>query len=131
MAAKAAVKESGVAETMRKLAMKLPGAEQSIACAGTAAECRTVKAGGKAFLFLRKTDVMLKLRDLAAEASRQPDRYKVGAGGWTMVSYEALSSMPSSQHAKLIDDSYRAVGGGKETPKGASSRSKKKVVKRG
>jgi len=73
-------------EALRRLALQLPMAEEGIACAGTALEKRTIKAGSKAFLFLGATDAMLKLSDSLAEAEKyavqEPESCKVGAHGW-------------------------------------------------
>ena len=49
-------------ETLRRVALRYPEAEEGVACEGTAAEKRTIKARGKAFLFLGATGAMLKLR---------------------------------------------------------------------
>jgi hypothetical protein len=93
-------------------ALKLPEAEEGIACAGTSLEKRTIKARGKAFLFLGQCDAMLKLGDSLGEAtalaSKQPDRCKVGAHGWVTV---ALSPdlLPLEILQRWIEESYRLL----------------------
>jgi len=74
---------------LRKFALDLEGAEEGIACAGTAIESRTIKVGGKAFLFLGAKDIRLKLTASIAAAKKlakkNADLYTVGAGGWTKI----------------------------------------------
>src|SRR5688572_15785556 len=86
-----------VSRALRSAALRFPEAEEGIACEGTALEKRTIKARNKAFLFLGATDAMLKLHDSVAEAtklaSKQPDRYKVGAHGWVTVSFRNGESL--------------------------------------
>jgi len=48
-------------KALRKLALGYPGTEEGVACEGTALEKRTVKARGKAFVFLGVSEVLLKL----------------------------------------------------------------------
>ena len=77
---------------LRKFALRLPDVEEGIACEGTAVESRTVRTRKKAFLFLRPKDARLKLdaslTDAAARASKEPDRYAVGGGGWVLVKFD-------------------------------------------
>ncbi len=47
-------------------ALALPGAERGIACAGTSLEATTVTTGGKAFVFVGKKDVRMKLGESLA-----------------------------------------------------------------
>ena len=79
----------GLVETLFAAALKLPGAEGGVACAGTVLETRTAKVRGKAFLFLRAADLRLKLRDSLPAATRiaksHPASVKAGAGGWVWV----------------------------------------------
>lgn len=76
-------------QALRKLALRLPGTEEGVACAGTALEARTIRAGSKAFLFLRPQEARLKLdaslKEAAARASKEPGRYVVGKGGWVLI----------------------------------------------
>ena len=60
-----------IPQILRAAALKLPDAQESIACKGTAAECVTVQAKKKNFLFLkRENEIMLKLRESIPEAER-------------------------------------------------------------
>jgi hypothetical protein len=76
-------------DELRRHALRLPGTAEGIACAGTALETRTITAGGKAFLFLRDTEIRLKLRDELPEATTRaaedPERFAVGAHGWVTL----------------------------------------------
>jgi hypothetical protein len=47
-------------QSLRQIALRLPGTEEGVACAGTSLEKRTIKVRGKAFLFLGAGDAMLK-----------------------------------------------------------------------
>lgn len=91
-------------------AAKLPGAEEGIACAGTALESRTLKIGGKAFAFFGPTELRVKLsRSLpAAEklARTKPGSCVPGAGGWTKCTL-GPGMLPVSTLAKWITESYR------------------------
>jgi hypothetical protein len=98
---------------LRKLAMKLPGAEEAVACKGTPLESAAYKASKKTFLFVSAKDVRLKLDgSLAAArklASKEPDRFQVGSLNWVW-----------------IGESYRAVVGALKPPRarrGGSARS--------
>jgi hypothetical protein len=79
-------------QALRKFAAQLPDTEEGVACEGTALESRTVRTAGKAFLFLRPNEARLKLgaslKDAAVRASRKPDRYVVGSGGWVRVTFD-------------------------------------------
>src|SRR5262245_1304836 len=78
--------------TLFKFAMHLRGAEEGIACKGTAIEQPTVDIGKKSFLFLGKKRFMLKLSEsilqIAKLAKEQPEVYKSGAGGWTTITID-------------------------------------------
>lgn len=90
---------------MRALALTYPAAEEGVACAGTAVESRTIKAKGKAFLFLGAKDVRLKLGASAAEAKRLGA--DVGAHGWTKFAADAAPPLPVVE--RWIDESYRLL----------------------
>ena len=106
--------------TLSAAALRLGGASEGIACAGTALETRTVKVGGKAFLFLRAADLRLKLgASLPAArriAARNPDACKVGAGGWVWV---ALTKpvVPSATLKAWVKESH-GLFAGRGTPRG-------------
>jgi predicted DNA-binding protein (MmcQ/YjbR family) len=99
-------------KTLRKLALKYPEAEEGIACKGTAIECTTFKARGKAFLFLARTNLRLKLGESLAEATalaaKEPGRYEVGAHGWIKVTL-GDDRLPMELLTRWIDESYRLL----------------------
>jgi hypothetical protein len=74
-------------------------------------ESRTVTAGGKAFLFLSKKDVRLKLHESIGEATRlaaaQPGRYQVGAHGWIKITLTDEAAGPLDLLEQWIGESYR------------------------
>src|SRR5205814_1841128 len=78
-------------EALAKVAAALAGVEEGIACKGTAVESRTYKFGGRAFLFLRRGNAMVRLRARLAEAQRlskeSPEMYRAGSGGWTTIKW--------------------------------------------
>jgi hypothetical protein len=92
-------------EAMRAFALTLPSVEEGVACAGTALESRTLKARGKAFLFLGKKDVRLKLGASASEAKRLGA--EVGAHGWTK--FAVAEAPPPDVVERWIDESYRLL----------------------
>ena len=67
----------------------------------------------KAFLFLGKKDIRLKLgpsMDEAAElAEKEPGEFKVGMGGWTTVTVNGVASAPPGLLERWIDESYRLL----------------------
>jgi hypothetical protein len=103
--------ESETAKAVRAFARGLPEAQEGVACAGTAAEKRTVQVRKKAFVFLGATDVMVKLRDSLPEAlhlaAKEPNRYKVGALGWVTVTIDGGGAAPRELLERWIDESYR------------------------
>jgi hypothetical protein len=100
-------------EALRKFALRYPEAEEGIACEGTEVESRTVKVRNKAFVFLGKTDVRLKLRDSLSEAAelaaKEPDCYNVGAPGWVKATFRPGQSPPAGLLERWIDESYRLL----------------------
>jgi len=80
-------------EALRKFAMKMPDAEEGVACKGTVIEQVTAKINKKAFLYLGNVggqgSGMLKLKDSVPEAVKltatHPNEVKAGLGGWTKV----------------------------------------------
>ena len=97
-------------QAMRKVAMKLAGVEEGVACAGTPLESRTTKVGGKAFLFLRASEARLKLMaSLAAAkalAKKSPARVRVGSGGWVKILLDDADPLPMNVIAKWIAESH-------------------------
>ena len=105
--------QSGPVEVLRRQALQYPEAEEGVACEGTALEKRTIKARGKAFLFLSATDLMLKLDhslpEAAALATAEPGRLKVGAHGWTTVAFGDAACLPVEVLFRWVDESYRLL----------------------
>ena len=79
-------------QALRKFALRLPQSEEGVACEGTALESRTIKTQSKAFLFLRSTEARLKLgkslKEATKLAAKEPEKYRVGAGGWVLVKFD-------------------------------------------
>ncbi len=109
---------------LHAIAMKLPGVQEGVACAGTVVESRTIKVNGKAFLFLRKAQAMLKLDGSLAEArslaTKEPERYFPGSGG----------KPPMSVMKRWIAESYGLYAGGGKQIAGKKKTAKKKRAKR-
>src|SRR5262249_21237923 len=105
--------ECAAMQALRKIALRYPEAEEGIACKGTALECLTVKVRDKAFLFLGKSALRLKLGgslpEAAKLAAKQPDHYRAGGGGWVKVVMGAGNSPPLDMLARWIDESYRLL----------------------
>jgi predicted DNA-binding protein (MmcQ/YjbR family) len=116
---------SDPAKSLRELALRYPEAQEGVSCAGTALEKPTVMVRNKAFLFLGKADVMVKLRDSLADAARlaekEPGRYKAGAHGWVTVTFSDGKAPPLELLEKWIDESYRAIAN-KPTAKKTAAR---------
>jgi hypothetical protein len=106
--------------TLRELALRHPGVDEGVACEGTVIEKRTLKVGGKAFLFLGPRDAMLKLRESLSEATRlekaEPERYRAGAGGWVKVSFVPDAPADLALLAKWIAESHRVLAGAASGP---------------
>lgn len=104
-------------EGLRTIALRYPLAELGIACQGTALESSTVKVRDKAFLFMSGAGpaytVRLKLGQSQAEATqlaaREPGRYKLGAHGWTTISFSDSAPPSLELMQRWIDESYRTV----------------------
>ncbi len=98
---------------LRDRALGHPGTREGVACEGTAIEMRTIKARDKAFLFLGRADAMLKLgTSLAAAkklATREPHRYRAGAGGWVKITLDGGASPPLAVVAAWVDESYSMI----------------------
>jgi YjbR protein len=102
-------------DALRAAALRLPDVEEGIACKGTAIESRTFKVHKKAFLFVRRAQVMLKLEASADEARRlasMDERFHVGTGGWVTVKPGAAKSAPRlSLLKRWVAESYRLLAG--------------------
>ena len=100
-------------KALRTLALQYPECEEGIACKGTAIECTTFKARSKAFLFMARADVRIKLRESLPEAAKlavkEPGRYTVGASGWIKVTFSDDEPLPLDVLTRWIDESYRLL----------------------
>jgi len=103
-------------DELSRRALRLPGAAEDIACAGTSLECRTITAGGKTFLFLPKTEIRLKLRDSLPEAealaAAEPETYRVGAHGWVTIRLsiaEAAADPALDRLERWLVESFRLI----------------------
>ncbi len=118
---------------LHAIAMKLPGVQEGVACAGTVVESRTIKVNGKAFLFLRKAQAMLKLDGSLAEArslaTKEPERYFPGSGGWVKIVW-GDQKPPMSVMKRWIAESYGLYAGGGKQIAGKKKTAKKKRAKR-
>jgi hypothetical protein len=118
-------------KALRTLALKYSDCEEGVACKGTAIECSTFKVGGKAFLFLGRADLRVKLSDSLPEAeklaAREPGRVTVGAHGWVKVTFSADEPPPLDVLGRWIDESYRLMAGGAVAK---ASKAKKKSAPR-
>ena len=91
---------------LTKIALALPDVGRGVACAGTALESQTFTANGKAFLFVSKKDVRLKLGASVADAKAMG--CAVGANGWVKL---ALDELPAAAVLKRwIAESHGLVG---------------------
>jgi YjbR len=122
-------------QALGQFALRLPETEEGIACEGTALESRTMKRKGKAYLFLRAIDLRLKLaasvEEAAALAAKEPARYQVGAGGWTLVKLDGATDRLDVLK-RWVEESHSLFGGSKPTsakPEAATPKTKKKPGK--
>lgn len=126
----------GFVQALLRLGLRHPDAKESIACKGTVVESATVKVGNKAFLFVRPTNVMVKVDASAAEASSmaaaEPGRYSVGKNGWVTIKLKLREPTPAlAVLERWIGESYRLAAGqgAKGGAKGASPAKKKVAAK--
>ncbi|MDO8349230.1 MAG: MmcQ/YjbR family DNA-binding protein [Planctomycetota bacterium] len=121
-------KEDATTRTVRQVAMRHPDTEETIACQGTAIESRRFAVGKKAFLFVGKKSVMVKLDESLAEATelsaKEPDRYRVGATGWATVA-TGDGKAPLARLRRWVDESRRVVAATK-----VSTKKKRKIAAR-
>lgn len=108
--------------TFIRIAKKLSGVDEGIACEGTVLESRTFKVNQKAFLFLNAKDARLKLGPSVAEANQfaaaHPGQCVVGAGGWVKLSIAAPP--PAAVLTRWIAESWNLVSGAKPAAKARS-----------
>jgi len=111
-------------KALRKVALRLPDTEEGVACEGTPAERRTVKARKKAFVFLGVSDVMVKLDGSIAEARRlaakEPSRFKVGTNGWVKATFDGNARPPLDVLERWIEESYGLITGRGDAPRAAA-----------
>lgn len=95
---------------LRKFALTLADVEEGLACAGTSLEKNALKVRKKTFVFLSEVDVMLKLAESLPAATRlaaeEPERYQVGAHGWTTIKVGKGETLPSELIEGWIRESY-------------------------
>jgi predicted DNA-binding protein (MmcQ/YjbR family) len=98
-------------EKLRTAALALPDTTEGIACAGTSLQKRSIKVGKKAFLFLGTADAMLKLEASLPEAEQlaavEPERYQVGAHGWTKIMFDDGKGLTAARLVKWVKESYQ------------------------
>jgi len=100
------------------MALRLPGVDQGIACAGTAIESRTFLVRKKAFLFLSDKQLRLKLGRSVADAKQRG--FTVGAAGWLKLDLDELPAQPILK--AWIAESYAHFAGvGQTSPTPAKS----------
>lgn len=92
---------------LHAIAVALPGVELGIACAGTALESRTYRTANKAFLFVSRKDVRLKLDSSASAAKKHG--FKVGANGWVTIPLESRPPTPIVR--RWVKESYGMFAG--------------------
>lgn len=103
------------------LASALPNVTRGVACAGTALECQTFATNKKAFLFLSKKELRLKLGASTAEAKAAG--FVVGANGWVKVPIEALP--PAAVMKRWLTESHASMA-----PKAKPARTRSQAGKR-
>ena len=106
-----------VLQILRTVALGYPQTELGVACQGTALESSTIKARDKAFLFISGVGPSYKLRlklgqsqsEAMQLAATEPGRYKVGAHGWTTISFSEGEPPSIERMKRWIDESYRVI----------------------
>ena len=100
-----------VSERIRSFAIGYPDVEEGTSCVN-----RAFKVAGKNFVFLgEKADtctLRLKLGpsvDEVAAHSTEDDRYEVGMGGWTKITFDAAEAPPDDDLQTWVDESFRLL----------------------
>lgn len=100
-------------DAMAQHALQYPEVTEGLACAGTAIESRTIITGKKAFLFLRRKEVRMKVGDsfpqLQQLEAAHPDQYEAGKAGWIKITLEAGADPAASDWRRWIDESFRLL----------------------
>ena len=108
------------AASLRRVALAFEAVTEGVACEGTALERRTVKVGSKVFVFIGKTEVMLKLGASLTEAKKvaagQPDVCRVGSGGWVKLTLGGKGELTQELLNRWIRESYALAKTAKTRP---------------
>ena len=100
-------------DTIATFSLGYPDATEGTSCAGTAIESRTVLTGKRAFVFLRRKELRMKVGDSFAEvealAAAHPDRYEAGRNGWIKVTLEAGADPTPEQWQRWVDEAFRLM----------------------
>lgn len=102
------------------MALRLEGAVEGVACAGTRLEAETYSVGGRVFLFVSRTDP-LTLRFKLGERSSPAAALgaEIGAGGWAkLVVQDGLSA----KLAELVAQSHSLLAAASSAPRRARAR---------
>lgn len=95
-------------QVLAKTALNLKDVATSIACKGTSVERTTYTINKKAFLFLGNADAMVKLQESISDA-RKVAGCKVGASGWTKVTWGPDAVPPLDLLKTWVEESYRLL----------------------
>lgn len=104
--------EHKVSQAIRKHAMTFPQTEEGSSCVN-----RAFKAGGKNFAFLgekpEECKLRLKLKDSVPEVEAlqedDPERYQVGTGGWTLLTFPPDDPPASADLKRWITESFHLL----------------------
>lgn len=94
-------------DALRVLALSYPEAEEGISCPGTALETPTVQVRKKAFRFLGKDHVRLKLRESLPEAVACAG-CEAGSHGWVKVDAAGADALREAL-MRWVEESYRTL----------------------
>jgi hypothetical protein len=107
--------DSDLVDDLARFAASLDRVTESVACRGTALEKITYQVRGKNFLFLGRTDLMMKLRDGLEEAAElanaAPEAVRVGKHGWVTFVPANASRDTRDRLKRWIAESHAVVGG--------------------
>ncbi|HUR62560.1 MAG TPA: hypothetical protein VM286_09390 [Candidatus Thermoplasmatota archaeon] len=100
---------------MLEAALRLKDIEEGIACEGTALESRTVKTGGRAFLFLGPKKAYFKLGPSygeAQEAAKGSGAVQPGGAGWTSLMWDVPCPVSPAVLRRWVKESHDLVAAG-------------------
>jgi hypothetical protein len=115
---------AGPKDALGRIASRLDGVTEGVACAGTKIESKTYCVGGRAFLFVGAADptvVRFKVASLAAAARKAGA--EAGKGGWAKL---VLDGALPARLGDFVAESYALVGGGKATPRSVPGKNTKR-----